>query len=117
MPPSCTTNHAINLHPNAEPVNVMPYRYPYFQKQEIESQVELMLKNGVIRPSMNPFSSPVLLVKKRDRSWRFCVDYRALNAITIRDMFPIPKVDELLDELGGGMGWRRPAGFCGVYLV
>ncbi|CAM8954210.1 unnamed protein product [Rhodiola kirilowii] len=107
LPPSRPTDHRIPLIPGASPVTVKPYRYPHFQKNEIERMINSMLADDIITPSTSPFTSPVLLVKKKDGSWRFCVDYRALNAITIKDRFPIPTVDELLDELNGAQVFTR----------
>lgn len=81
-------------------MNVRPYCYPYSQKAEIEKQITELLKSGLIRVNHNPFSLPVLLVKKKDGCWRMCIDYRALNCITICNRFPMPTIDELLDDLG-----------------
>lgn len=94
------TDHNIHLEPNSKLLNVRPYRYPYYQKQEIGIQVEDMLQRQLIRPSRSPYSSPVLLVKKKDGTWRFCMAYCALNTIIIKDSFPLPTIDELLDDLG-----------------
>nr|KYP48653.1 Transposon Ty3-I Gag-Pol polyprotein [Cajanus cajan] len=97
LPPTRAHDHSIPLIEGFMPVKVKPYRYSHSQKEEIERLVEDMLIEGIIQPSKSPFSSPIILVKKKDGSWRVCTDYRALNAITIKDTFPIPIVDELID--------------------
>jgi hypothetical protein len=82
-------------------VSIRPYRFSPHMKDEMENQMKDMLNNGIIQHSNNVFSSHVLLVKKKDHFWRFCVDYRHLNALTIKSTYPVPIIDELLDELFG----------------
>lgn len=101
LPPHGRHDHRIPLKTNQEPISVRPFRYPQYQKAEIERMVQEFIDSGIIRPSTSPFSSPVLLVKKADGTWRFCVDYRALNSVTIKDKYPIPIINEFLDELYG----------------
>jgi hypothetical protein len=67
----------------------------------VEKMIQEMLDSGTIQHSHNPFTSPIVLIKKNDGSWRLCIDYRALNKLTMKDKFPIPLIDELLEELVG----------------
>ncbi|XP_026435822.1 uncharacterized protein LOC113333611 [Papaver somniferum] len=103
LPPHRTLDHSIPLKTDYQPPNQRPYRCPYIQKGVMEQLVKEMLSSGIIQQSHNPFASLILLVKKKDNTWRFCVDYKRLNNITIKDKFPIPIVDELLYELQGFM--------------
>jgi len=109
--PNChlhATTHRIPLLPNQPPINRRRYRYPHYQKIEIEKLVKELLQSRIIRPSRSSFSSPVLLIQKSDGSWRFCVNYQALNEITVKDKFPIPVIDELLDDLHGANCFSKP---------
>ncbi|GKB49139.1 retrotransposon-related protein [Tanacetum coccineum] len=85
------------------PVNIKPYRYPPIQKDAIEAMVRELLESRVIKPSHSPFASPIVMVKKKDNSWRMCIDYRLLNKNTIKDKFHIPVINELIDELHGAV--------------
>jgi hypothetical protein len=104
-------NHTSPLVPGARPINIMPYRYAPALKTEIERQVQGMLNAGLIQPSDSPFSSTVLLVKKKDNTFRFCVDYRHMNAITSKGQFPVPIIDEFLDELKNA-SWFSTLDLC-----
>jgi hypothetical protein len=99
LPPHREYDHTIPLMSNSAPVNTRPNRYSPLHKDEIEKQVRTPLDTGLITTSTSPFASPVLLVQKKNGFWRFCVDYRKLNAITVKNKFPMPLVDEILDEL------------------
>ena len=85
----------------ATPIRSQPYRVNYDTQQKIDQHITQMLKDDIIEPSISPWSSPVVLVKKKDTTnTRFCVDYRKLNKVTIKDSFPIPNIEEILDSLG-----------------
>ena len=107
LPPIHDQDHAIYLIPGSVPPNIMPYRYPYAQKSEIERMVAEMLEAGIIQPSQSYFSAPVVLVHKKDGSWRMCLDYRELNKLTIKDKLPILVIDEILDELHGSIYFTK----------
>nr|QHU79743.1 hypothetical protein [Oryza coarctata] len=101
LPPKHAHDHSIVLKPGVPPVAVRPYRYLVAYKDELQRQCAAIIRQGIVCCSDSAFSTPVILVKKVDGSWQFCVDYHALNALTVKDAFPILVIDELLDELHG----------------
>jgi transposase InsO family protein len=99
----CTgvVKHSIRLKPDVKPVRQRPYRHAPVQEEEIERQVNLLKENGLIEEGRGAWSSPVVLVKKKDGRWRFCIDYRRINALSESDAYPLPRIDDSLDALGG----------------
>ena len=83
------------------PIKQAPRRMPLAKKEVVRKEVEAMLQNGIIEPSVSPWSSPIVLVEKKDHSTRFCVDYRALNDVTRKDSYPLPNIQDCFDALGG----------------
>ncbi|CAK5012577.1 unnamed protein product [Meloidogyne enterolobii] len=90
--------HDINLEPGKGPIASRQYRVPMTMKEEIKKQVEQMLKDGIIEHSNSQFASPVVLVKKKDGSMRFAIDYRKLNSITIKQVYHLPLINEIREE-------------------
>jgi hypothetical protein len=103
LPPARSHQHTIPLVTGAVPFRLRPYRYNPAQKDEIEKQISELLQNGMIQPSSSPFASPIILARKKTGDWRLCVDYRRLNALTVKNKYPLPVIDELLDELQGAV--------------
>eukprot|EP00253_Pinus_taeda_P034532 PITA_34532 len=99
LPPKKEIVHDINLQQDAPFPNIRMYRLSTLENAEIKNQVQDFLEKGFIRPSTSPCGSPIVLVRKKDGSWRMCIDYRALNKITIKNHYPLPRIDDLLYQL------------------
>ncbi|KAJ9547511.1 hypothetical protein OSB04_020054 [Centaurea solstitialis] len=101
LPPPRQVEFHIDLIPGAVPIAKSPYRLAPSEMQELSSQLQELLDKGFIRPSSSPWGAPVLFVKKKDGSFRMCIDYRELNKITIKNRYPLPRIDDLFDQLQG----------------
>ena len=100
-PPKRTIEHDIDTVPGAAPPHKSPYRLSTAELDEMKCQIDALLEQGWIRPSSSPYGAPVLFIPKKDGKWRMCIDYRALNKITVKNRYPLPKVEELMDRLHG----------------
>ncbi|GJS20884.1 putative nucleotidyltransferase, ribonuclease H [Tanacetum coccineum] len=101
LPPQRQVEFRIDLVPGATPVAKSPYRLAPSEMQELSGQLQELQDKGFIRPSHSPWGAPVLFVKKKDGSFRMCIDYRELNKITIKNRYPLPRIDDLFDQLQG----------------
>ncbi|XP_027357208.1 uncharacterized protein LOC113866586 [Abrus precatorius] len=101
LPPERKIKFAIDLIPGANMISVAPYRIAPVELAEVKKQVEDLLQKRFIRPSVSPWGAPVLLVKKKDRNMRMCVDYRQLNKVTVKNKYPLPRIDDSMDQLRG----------------
>ena len=99
-PPKRDIVHEIRTEEGAKPPSRPPYRLGPTEQDEMEEQVKDLLAQGFIRPSVSPHGTPILFVPKKDGRWRMCIDYRALNKQTMKDQFPLPSIDSLLERLG-----------------
>nr|GEW11846.1 putative reverse transcriptase domain-containing protein [Tanacetum cinerariifolium] len=107
IPPVREVEFNIELIPGAEPISKAPYRMAPIELKELKDQLQELLERGFIRPSMSPWGAPVLFVKKKDGSMRLCIEYRELNKITVRNRYPLPRIDDLFDQLQGAMHFSK----------
>ncbi|GAU44000.1 hypothetical protein TSUD_91790 [Trifolium subterraneum] len=101
LPPEREIEFSIDLVPGSQPISIAPYRMSPLELRELKSQLEDLLQKHFIRPSVSPWGAPVLLVKKKDGTMRLCIDYRQLNKVTIKNKYPLPRIDDLLYQLRG----------------
>ncbi|RVW22844.1 Transposon Ty3-I Gag-Pol polyprotein [Vitis vinifera] len=101
LPPHREMDFSIELYPGTDPISIAPYRMAPVELKELNIQLQELQTKGFIRPSTSPWGAPVLFVKKKDGSLRLCVDYRKLNRVTVKNKYPLPRIDDLFDQLCG----------------
>ncbi|KAD4586561.1 hypothetical protein E3N88_24162 [Mikania micrantha] len=107
LPPKRQIEFQIDLTPGAAPIAKAPYRLAPTEMQELSNQLQELLDKGFIRPSFSPWGAPVLFVKKKDGSFRMCIDYRELNKVTIKNRYPLPRIDDLFNQLQGSSYYSK----------
>ncbi|GKB28075.1 putative reverse transcriptase domain-containing protein [Tanacetum coccineum] len=107
LPPTRQVEFQIDLVPGAAPVARAPYRLAPAEMQELSAQLQELSDKGFIRPSSSPWGAPVLFVKKKDGSFRMCIDYRELNKLTVKNRYPLPRIDDLFDQLQGSRVYSK----------
>ncbi|KAK1414436.1 hypothetical protein QVD17_30180 [Tagetes erecta] len=107
LPPVRQVEFRIDLVPGATPVAKSPYRLAPSEMQELASQLQELSDKGFIRPSSSPWGAPMLFVKKKDGSFRMCIDYRELNKLTVKNRYPLPRIDDLFDQLQGATHFSK----------
>ncbi|KAI4321445.1 hypothetical protein MLD38_034825 [Melastoma candidum] len=107
LPPSREVDFVIDVVPGTEPISRAPYRMGFAELRELKVQLQELLDKGFIRPSVSPWGAPVLFVKKKDGTMRMCIDYRMLNKATIKNRYPLPRIDDLFDQLQGSVVYSK----------
>ena len=107
LPPEREVEFVIETVPGAEPISRTPYRMAPAELRELQTQLQELIEKGFVRPSSSPWGAPVLFVKKKDGSMRMCIDYRGLNNLTTKNKYPLPRIDELFDQLQGSQVYSK----------
>ena len=106
-PPDHDIEFIVELLTGTTPISKTPYRMPANELEELKKQIRELQDKGFVRPSSSTWGSPVLFVKKKDGSMRMCVDYRSLNEVTIKNKYPLPRIDDLFDQLKGATKFSK----------
>ena len=107
LPPEREIDFCIDVVPGTDPISMPPYRMAPAELSELKEQLQDLFDKGFIRPSTSPWGAPVLFVKKKDGSLRLCIDYRQLNKVTIKNKYPLSRIDELFDQLQGAQHFSK----------
>ena len=107
LPPQRVVDFGIELRPGISPISMTPHRMAPVELQELRVQLQELLDKGFIRPSTSSWGAPVLFAKKKDKTLRLCIDYRQLNRVTIKNRYPLPRIDDLFDQLRGARVYSK----------